>query len=521
MEPFALHVRRGDVLDKEPWCNRNWTAKFAPDEFYTAIISRPNTATVLFSDTPEVAERLSANNPASITIDALIDVQDLSILQRDVVELLLMAHCKTVVAPTLSAFSSSAILIGGMNSVRLPSDLPKGDRTGAYDKVLARILAGPECFYNDGDFAQSFGYAFRHALNVNQHRELYAQLSSIMSTGPTYAFYFPLAMALAIACDRPDHAFELDLISKSNANMWESDRMVCASLGRLADHMVGNTQRATSDFMKLYFVRNKADAGQDTLAHYFYSKEPTFQEIFQLDPIAITTLADMTKARTFLFPADANLHDGALNRTLPLWITGADWHEMFEKKKLQQNLTNSPDFAGKQALFPNEILVAERDYFRNEKPLPTDSDSLMLLSVYAIALRLSGRYMRAVSLMYHCRNHLPEHPIFRKRLADQLLTVGKRDGAIRNFENVAKMLPKHPGLTIARASLAQEEGDHRMAVKLFEANSDELILPLNYFKSWEVSLRKLKSTEGVSAVIGEAKKRFPGHPIFERRWAGK
>ncbi|WP_458790327.1 hypothetical protein [Yoonia sp. MH D7] len=520
-KPYALHVRRGDVLDKSPWCHRIWSSKFAPDEFYNAIMDRPDVATVLFSDTPEVAAAMAAGRPNAITLDELVTAPDLSTMQRDLVELLLMAKCDKIVAPALSAYSTSAAMIGGAGTFKVPSDLNGRDKTAAFDGVLARVLTQPESFHNTGDFAQSLGYAYRHALNVNQHHALYEKLKSVMADGQTYAFYQPVIMALAIACGEPQHAMAVYDQAKADPNIWANDLMTCAVLGCLSDHLAGDQRRATTDFMKLYLARGRSDAGQDTIAHYFYKNEPEFQNLFLLDPVVIETLCSGRSNVTYLFPADDTQHNGALNVTLPLWVTGADWSEMFEKPKLLQSLTNSPSLNAKKTLIPSDILDAERRHFQDNAALPSDPRSLMLLSVYGVALRLSGRYRRATQIMFHCRDHMPEHPIFIKRLADLLNDAGKTEAAQRNYNKAGRLLPHHPGVTLARARMAQSDGEHRVAADLFAENSDQHILPLSYFKSWELSMRKLKSPTGARDVIAAAYKRFPEHSIFEKKWADK
>jgi len=521
-EPLALHVRRGDVLDKDPWCHKNWVSKFAPDEFYASVMDRPQTATVLFSDTPKVVANMAKPRPSSVTLADLVDAPNLSELQRDMVELLLMARCKAVIAPSLSAFSSSAAMMGGMGITELPHDLPRDDRFAAYDALLERVLAGPESFYNSGDFAQSLGYAFRHALNVKRHHALYAQLKSMMAQGQDYAFYLPLAMALAIACGNPAHAMALDAQAKNSLDLWSDDMMVCAALGRVADHATGNIKRATRDFLSLYFSRHKTDPDQDALAHYFFAKEPALQELFQLDKIVTDTLCyGREKARIFLFPVDDALHDGALNAALPLWITAADWPEMFEKRQIIKNITKRPDLPSKKFYIPPEIKKAEQSFFQNQTALPEDSQSVKLLSVYAVALGLSGRYRRSSQLMFYCRNQLPRHPIFLKRLGNQLLMMGRHESASRNFGRAANILPDHPGLTLARAHVAQGQGDHEAAAAWLAQNGDQDLLPLTYFKAWELSLRKLNSRDAARDVIAEAAVRFRGHEIFSKQWSDK
>lgn len=519
--PYALHVRRGDVLDKSPWCHRLWPTKFAPDEFYTVIMDQPDVATVLFSDTPDVVTRMAAARPNAITLDDLIDATDLSVMQRDLVELLLMAKCEKIVAPALSAYSTSASMIGGAGTFKVPTDLTGPVRTAAYDALLERVLTRPESFHNTGDFAQSVGYAYRHALNVDQHKAIYQQIKTAMAQGQNYALYQPLVMALAIACGEPDHAMKVYQQAKINPDIWANDLMTCAVLGCLAEHLIGDTKHAVSEFLKLYLARGKSDAGQDTIAHYFYKNEPAFQNLFLLDPIAVEALCENSSNGTYLFPANDDQHDGALNVALPLWVTGADWSEMFEKPKLQRNLTNFPDFMGKKALIPDDIIKAELRNFQSGAALPCDERSLILLSLYGVALRLSGRFRRATQIMFHCRDQMPEHPIFIKRLADLLKDAGKMEAAERNFNKAGRLLPYHPGVTIARAQMAQREGEYELASKLFTQNADQPILPLTYFKYWEISMRKLKSKAGAQDVIAAAYDRFPEHSIFQNKWADK
>lgn len=520
--PLALHVRRGDVLDKEPWCHKNWVSKFAPDEFYHTVMDRPDTATVLFSDTPAVVKKMADTRPSTVTLADLVDAPDLSEMQRDLVELLLMARCFEIVAPSLSAFSSSAAMMGGMGVTELPHDLPEQERFDAYEILLERILKSPESFHNEGDFAQSLGYAFRHALNVKRHKELYQTLKSAIANGQTYAFYRPILMALAIACDDPDYALEQDIAAKYDAKVWSDDAMICNALGRVADHIVGDSKRATGDFLDLYLARHKTDPDQDSLANYFFQREPIFQELFQVDQIVLNTMSyGRTKERIFLFPVNDDLHDGALNSAFPFWITGADWPEMFEKKQLTKNIAKDPSLPGKKLHIPLVLKEAEKAAFQTGAALPEDRESLKLLSIYAMAMVLSGRYRRASQLLFHCRNHMPHHPIFLKRLANRFLATGNLEAAQRNLDRLAGILPNHPGVAISRAKIAMDAEDHKKAAKILEDISDNQHLPFTFFKTWEMALRKAKAKDAAKDVINQARAKFPSHEIFAKQWKDK
>ena len=516
--PLALHVRRGDVLDKAPWCHKNWIAKFAPDEFYIATMDLPDTSTVLFSDTPVVVERMVAGRNNAITLDQLVNAPDLSEMQRDLVELLLMARCAQIVAPSLSAFSSSAAMVSGSSVSKLPAGLPPAPRNQAYDDLLARVLAGPGSFHNTGDFAQSIGYAFGHALKKNQHRAMYRLLCDSIADGQDYASYIPLTMALALACGQVDHALELHQRSGTDPNIWADDKMICDTLGTVAAHSAGQTQTATDMFLRDYLGRKKTVMNLDSLANYFVTMEPRVRDLFMIDDITRQTF---NTARIFMFPVDENLYEGALHRSYPFWLIGADWTEMFEQPRLLGNITKDPDLMAKQRDLPAEIRQAERAFFRDQAPLPEDEDSLRLLSVQAVALALSGRYRRATNILYHCRKHMPHDPLILKRLANRFLATGHLDNAERNLHRAISHAPGHPGLVIARAQMMQTRKDHAGAVALLEAHADQNFIPLNYYKTWEKSLKQLKARKAVRDVIAQAALRFPGHKIFENRWSGK
>jgi len=519
--PLALHVRRGDVLDKDPWCHKNWVSKFAPDEFYEAVMDRPDTATLLFSDTPAAAARLAAPRKGAITLDDLLDTPNLSEMQRDLVELLLMAQCDAVVAPSLSAFSSSAALMTGMGINELPAGLPPEERFPAYDKLLARILQGPDSFHNTGDFAQSIGYAFGHALKEKQHHAVYDLLKKSMAEGQDYAFYQPLIMALAIACGAPAHAVEVHKKAKLDPNIWPDDLKICDALGAVAAHSVGDSG-AVQTFLQLYLARNKTAPHLDSIANYFFAHEPQIAELFMLDDLTLETFRfGRDRERIFLFPVDDDLYGGSLNAAFPIWIPGADWPEMFERPQIIKNVTKEPKFQAKRMQIPAEIKAAELAFFQEEAPLPTDPEALTLLSVLSVALALSGRYRRASGLMFHCRKQQPDNPLFLKRLANRFRATGHLDKAGHNLDRALRVAPTHPGLVLMKAELLQEADENEAAEALLETIEDASVLPFAYFKTRERSLRKLKAQHKTKRVIKQAAKRFPGHEIFEKQWAGK
>ncbi len=520
--PLALHVRRGDVLDVEPWCHKNWVSKFSPDEFYEVVMDRPGVSALLFSDTPEAARRLAGNRKNAVTLDDLLDTPHLSEMQRDLVELLLMSRCEAVVAPSLSAFSSSAALISGMGVQEVPAGLDPEIRFAAYDKLLDRTLEQPESFYNPGDFAQSIGYAFGHALKEHRHKDMYLTLRSSMDQGQNYAFFKPLCMSLAIANGEPDVAVKLNQDAHKDPNLWPEDLMICDALGCVASHTTGDRQNSVQRFLRLYLERNKTVPHLDSLANYFFTFAPEFSDLFMVDDLTLKTFRyGKERERIFLFPVDETLHEGALNEAFPIWIPAADWPEMFEKKQIIKNITNEPGFHAKRYPVPKDIKESEVAHFRSGASLPLDRETLPLLSSLSVSLMLSGRLRRATSIMFHCRKLDPENPLYLKRLANRFRLTGETEKVLHNLERAMGARPDHIGVALSYAQALQECKRHAEAVQVLAKLFHLELLPLTYFKTLEFSYRRLKSKDNVKATVREASKRFPGHKIFEKQWKDK
>ena len=516
--PTALHFRRGDVLDVAPWCHKNWVSKYCPDEFYEEIMKQPKVSALLFSDVPEAAKRLAGDRDNAVTLNDLLDTPHLSEMQRDLVELLLMAKCATIVAPSLSAFSASASLISGSEVSKLPSCLPLPVREAAYDRLLARTLNGPESFHNTGDFAQSIGYAFGHALKRNKHAEFYDLMKDSLDAGHPFASYLPLTMALALANGDTQYAQNLHFRAKSDPNIWKDDRLICDSLSTIAMHQAGEEKKATTEFLNQFLARRKTVLNLDSIASYFFVMEPEVGKLFMLDDV---TKEALQLHRIFLFPDDPEIFNGAMTHAYPFWLIGSDWAEMFESQQVIKNVTKDPPFPAKRVSFPAEIRQAEADFFQSNNPLPTDAQAVALLSAMSVAFALSGRYRRATAIMFHCRKHDSENPLYFKRLANRFVATEQWDKAERNLERALNLAPGHPGLILAQAQVAQAQGQHHKVDRLLNGIVDQEWLPFSVFKTWEKSLRQLKSKAAKRNVIALAAKRFEGHQIFEKQWSGK
>jgi tetratricopeptide (TPR) repeat protein len=522
LPPLALHVRRGDVTDVEPWRHKNWVSKFAPDEFYEAILEQPGVTAILFSDTMEVAEKISRKWPNAKTVNSLIGNHDLSELQRDLVELLLMARCRAVVAPSLSAFSSVASLIQNTPLRKLPFGLSESERWSAYDGLLKRIFSEPESFHNEGDFAQSLGYAFRHSLSTKKHAEFYSLLKAEMDSGKDFAFYFPLIIALAIACKDDRSARQFTAEALQNKNIWPDDLRVCQGLDSLAEHAFQDRLTGKRKFLSHYLNRHKTNHDLDSIAHYFFAHEADIRDLFMIDMPSLKTFSYGDKAsRVFLFPIDRELFNGELNLAFPFWIPNGDWPELNEKPQTRKNISLEPTLMQKFFEVPNDLRTAEINAHKNGTPLPESPEETAILSTMATAFTLTGRYRRAQRLLFHCRKHRPDDPLVLKRLANTLLAVGENNRADANIERALEMAPDHVGLAIAMSERQQNKGDHKAVEAMLGRLETRELLPFTYFKIREKSLRQLGAKKEATALIELALQHYPDHTVFQKQWKNK
>src|SRR5690606_30485460 len=73
----AFHVRRGDILDGDPWSLTRWPRKYVPDEFYAAAVKQVDGPIVAFTDTPAALEHLRRTQPGAERITPIYDALDL------------------------------------------------------------------------------------------------------------------------------------------------------------------------------------------------------------------------------------------------------------------------------------------------------------------------------------------------------------------------------------------------------------------------------------------------------------
>jgi len=157
----AFHIRRGDIIYDPITSNNLWSNKYIPREYYEVLAQRlvkdPNARILVFSDEPKEIARLKAMSDQIITPSEVIQ-DDLTLAQRDFIEIFAMSLCNEIIGPPGSGFSASAALIGN-KPIRDIRDVLSPEENGkAMDLLVARLEEHSDIFLSEGDIGQCFPF---------------------------------------------------------------------------------------------------------------------------------------------------------------------------------------------------------------------------------------------------------------------------------------------------------------------------------------------------------------------------
>lgn len=200
----AYHIRRGDLTDDTKAMNKPWPHKMVPNEFYETHIREcleASVGAVLFSDDPATVEHYRTRFPALRTIGEIIDFDDMTEAQRDLMELYAMARCSIIIAPERSAFSSTAADLFGATKLPIADALGADLMDRAHAALVDRIEHQPDSFNGDGDLGQSLHHAGAW-LEVQQRWQDAADLfSGSVQAGLNISFIYPQTMRYQLITD--------------------------------------------------------------------------------------------------------------------------------------------------------------------------------------------------------------------------------------------------------------------------------------------------------------------------------
>ena len=474
----AIHVRRGDILDGDPWSYSSWASKYVPDEFYRAFIAAGQGAVVAFSDTPAAVAHMAQGDGRVIRVGALFDDPDLSVAQRDLLELLLMGGCAEVGAPILSAFSRAASVVGGVRVVALPAMLPPGPRLAAHDALLDRVIRDPGSFFAPGDLAQSAHYAAAHAATVGRAPELVEALAAQPALLDRFPFLYRALAVAALAGGMTAQARDLAGQGLAHPLLRNRDRPQCRQVLLVAgpgvpagtpaaapardatgDAMPITTEDATPDATGAEFLRmilsGRAAEGPivPALAHRILGAPGPVREALMFPPELLDLHA---------IPAPDPLGGGGPVPTLPLWVLRGDWSELIADPAVQRELVLYPPLAQRLAPVANLLGATEAGLAAGQDPALPPDPGPALLGLAATQLRLNGRLRRAFAVLHWLDRLRPDDALTAKRLADACYAAENRRAGDRWLARAIELCPDNALLHYSAALRAAQADRPRM-----------------------------------------------------------
>jgi len=193
----AFHIRRGDIIYDPVTSNNLWSNKYVPREFYEVLAKRlveTSSARILvFSDEPAEIERLKELSPQILGASDVVP-KDLTLAQRDFIELYAMSRCDAIHGPAGSGFSMTAALMGNIKVADVRDALSKDEHDAALDLLVSRLVSEPERFLSDGDIGQCFPFAVNFLNAADRGYEALDLLQIYNRRGFSKHYFFSLLM---------------------------------------------------------------------------------------------------------------------------------------------------------------------------------------------------------------------------------------------------------------------------------------------------------------------------------------
>lgn len=441
----AFHIRRGDIIYDPVTSNQLWSNKYIPREFYEVLakrlISDPNARVLVFSDEPAELARLKEISPQILAAHEVLPA-DLTLAQRDFMEIYAMSRCQHILGPPGSGFSAAAALIGNRTVTDVRDALTQDEHDAAMALLCDRLIERSDLFLGDGDIGQCFPFALTYLNKEGRASEGRDLLSSYAESGFQKVYFFKLMAEQAIAAG--DYAHAGDALERlRNAKL---DPAIPARLELQWSDLHRITAIAAAKSGDMDALHNQA-----AMALWY---NPTNRTAFQM----VSQLTDGGHIDPARFPIP---FDADMRRPLPpvVWVTD---HVIPPKTPDAQQWTLPPDlmawdwklFLGKtliRGFATPQFITRSQDLFVRQFSRHAPAASVAsALGVYACALE---DYDRARELHTKALQAAPDTPLFLKRMADTMLAVDPTDPIASIL--LEKAVGLSPDGSLFHASLAQ------------------------------------------------------------------
>lgn len=472
----AYHLRRGDIIEMESRASQTlWPSKYVPRVFYeehirARLASDQRVKIVVFSDAPREIAAFRRMDPRIVGFDDLVGQMELTMIQRDFLEIYAMSRCSTVTAPSASAFSRVAVTIGNGTLQPLLNNLSDEARMAALKELSERLDKTPEAFAGPADLGQNFPFLCNYHRRQGTPEIAQRILRDHLDRGFDRAYiYDQLAELMFFNRDWEGIRHVVSVLRQRPVYMEEANSLTYALAAMTA--LEAGDLPAAREFAQITNWLTPIHPLTRVLTGLLYCYDlfdpalvhPVDPGLFQTRPIFLG-YAHQVSMRLVPIASKMAGKDMPANTTrwLPFEMHIRDWQRL--------NGTKMPPAFSNQAKLARIV-----EFYRNAYRKQPDDPSVR--AGLATLLRQSGQLDEAGTELEAALDAQPENPLFLKRLADLFLAWNEPTQALKVLEHACELSGGHIcyraelGLALYEAGRGDEAGtifeqiaetDHRL-----------------------------------------------------------
>lgn len=447
----AYHLRRGDILDTNPWMHTVWPSKVEPDEYYEAHLEKePEKTALIFSDSQPAIDRLKAQFPKLKAIGDIAPLDGLEPEQRDFLELYAMSKVDQIIAPILSAYSTAAARISGRQRIRFKEVLTDAEIDRANAKAADRLLNKPQTYFGPSDMAHAYSRAAVHLAQPEHYATNTAILELIKTMGSNNAF-IDIYMAVGrLHQGRLGDAAKSARQAAAHPHIWPEDFASARSIEAVCYAASGQQRKAGLTYRDAFLYK---PLRQDVVlagTNLFLKKMLNRHNFLPFDGPVLRQLA----LRGTEDVSSSYLVGKVINKRLrrDFRFVTLDWSSLVldgKASRLKQDKGQLKRMLVRLEAIPDDTKDAQGAAYQSTKGLIQSYLGVDdALSVVQQALALE-----------------PDNPLYAMRLADALGARGDADGALAQMRRVVTMSNNGPlyvhklGLILSEMNKKQEAMD--------------------------------------------------------------
>src|SRR6056297_3243924 len=495
----AYHIRRGDILNEDPWKHKEWPAKIEPDELYSAYLEKnAGAGALVFSDQAESIARFTTAHSQVRSITDLVDLEGCKPVQRDFLELFAMSRASEIVAPPISAFSRAAARLSGQERKCFHEVMTLAERDAAYEHLVSRFNAGVENFITPSEAAHVYVKLARRLQETGREAEAWEIGQSILDAGADNAF-MPLFHAInGMYLSKWDEALRYIDIALSDPHQWQENYITGLAVRAHVLGALGRRKSARQSFLQAFW------------------QKPMLPDI--------TVIGSFMIKRGRLRPGATLPFDRDTLLVLPVRYLQTNI-VVQQSRILRRRASDLSSIAIEWPWFAmdgktDRLLNAPRELERMRDRLAAHHGGTPGAGPYSYCALLEarmGRLKEALEMNTKAVEAAPEDAMVRKRQAEILLMTGDHAAALAEAEICRAIAPDHAFWHFLTGLIHRAVGDTATARTWFEAACAMDDSTAELHAQLADLCREMGDEEGAVAALDRAAEIAPNQQRYRNR----